>query len=554
MNSPKARSEVRLRRGPRRSSSQGSAVKGSCTSLPRSIEALDLVSSSPVHALASLRFLVLSYLADLERQLTEVESPSLETWKFQGELTLEEGKQWANTALEMLEGIRADVCSHFPDFNLVGLSSMEDFVVAHLPDMPDVPTLTDMRSHLPDIQQMRTRWPDMPTLPDMDEVLSDVRLKIDDVRTRFNELDFRTPFNFIPVLSERLEHLHSHLDTMDVPSGLPVASFAPNSVLSNLMESLMKSDFVKEIIDGTPDVVGESEELIERTVIEVNDAVKRSLNGVSLIKYSDLPHAWRNNPFVTHGYRFIPLNRWPLLIMSLFSWHNEIINIHTHLIPFLVWGINLTPLYNDAFSFDTPEILFMSFALLCLLCSSVWHTMAGCAHRGSMEFCARVDYVGIGWLISASVATVVHYGFHCHPNTSRAFLGLCFSTGVAGNVLPFMKWFDKFEYRLYRIAFFLSLAFAALGPLVTMAILHSTRETLDFIAPVVPSLISYLVGLGFYASHFPERLLPEDVRKRLDMYGGSSHAIWHMFIVLAVYLHKTSMASMRNGLQCKMVS
>lgn len=74
-----------------------------------------------------------------------------------------------------------------------------------------------------------------------------------------------------------------------------------------------------------------------------------------------------------------------------------LVNIHTHLVPFLFWAINLIPLVNDSFAYDTPEFLFMTFALLCLLCSSVWHTMSGCAHRSSMEFCARVDYVGIGW-------------------------------------------------------------------------------------------------------------------------------------------------------------
>ena len=46
---------------------------------------------------------------------------------------------------------------------------------------------------------------------------------------------------------------------------------------------------------------------------------------------------------------------------------------------------------------DLPELLFMSFTLLCLLSSTIWHTMAGCADVVSMEFCAKVDYVGIGW-------------------------------------------------------------------------------------------------------------------------------------------------------------
>lgn len=59
--------------------------------------------------------------------------------------------------------------------------------------------------------------------------------------------------------------------------------------------------------------------------------------------------------------------------------------------------MNLMPPYNNTTIYDVPELLFMSFALLCLLTSTIWHTMAGCADHNSMEFCARVDYIGIGW-------------------------------------------------------------------------------------------------------------------------------------------------------------
>jgi adiponectin receptor len=65
-----------------------------------------------------------------------------------------------------------------------------------------------------------------------------------------------------------------------------------------------------------------------------------------------------------------------------------------------------------------------------------------------MEFCARVDYVGIGWLISASVGTVVYYGYQCHPKIGHAFEALCFMMGLLGNILPFMSWFNELEYRV----------------------------------------------------------------------------------------------------------
>ncbi|KAJ7908739.1 hypothetical protein B0H13DRAFT_2661866 [Mycena leptocephala] len=148
------------------------------------------------------------------------------------------------------------------------------------------------------------------------------------------------------------------------------------------------------------------------------------------------------------GCSFIPLTRWPTLARSVFTLHNESLNIHTHFVPMVLWGAAfwgvvpgfLKPLapwleVPDAWArkwvgedwarytvFGAPnppppdaaaESLFTLFALACLACSALWHTMAGCAHRGAMEACARVDYVGIGWLIATSIATVVHHGYAC---------------------------------------------------------------------------------------------------------------------------------------------
>lgn len=46
-----------------------------------------------------------------------------------------------------------------------------------------------------------------------------------------------------------------------------------------------------------------------RATTEVTRAMERSLHGAKLITYSDLPSEWKNNPFVTHGYRFVSYMR-----------------------------------------------------------------------------------------------------------------------------------------------------------------------------------------------------------------------------------------------------
>jgi len=170
--------------------------------------------------------------------------------------------------------------------------------------------------------------------------------------------------------------------------------------------------------------------------------------------------------------------------------------------------------------------------------------------------CARMDYVGIGWLISASVGTVVHYGLYCHEIPRVLFLSLCVASAVLGTIFPFMNWFNKFEYRLYRIAFFLGLALSAVAPLAYIVCMYGFWEMFFFISPVFPSLASYLIGLSFYATHFPECLFAARARTSsdhsiwswIDRLGGGSHAIWHGFIVLAISQHRNALSSLEEGI------
>lgn len=46
-------------------------------------------------------------------------------------------------------------------------------------------------------------------------------------------------------------------------------------------------------------------------------------------------------------------------------------------------------------------------------------------------------------LISASVGTVVHYGFRCNRDARFIFLVICLVSGIAGTVLPFTEWFNR---------------------------------------------------------------------------------------------------------------
>lgn len=62
-----------------------------------------------------------------------------------------------------------------------------------------------------------------------------------------------------------------------------------------------------------------------------------------------------------------------------------------------------------------------------------------------------------------------------------------------------------------------------------------------------PSITSYVTGLLFYATRFPECLLPVK-SPRLAWLGGGSHALWHIFIVLAISLHRDALPVLKDGI------
>ncbi|KZP22024.1 hypothetical protein FIBSPDRAFT_953120 [Athelia psychrophila] len=121
------------------------------------------------------------------------------------------------------------------------------------------------------------------------------------------------------------------------------------------------------------DLKRSNEDLLLPPVNEIKNAVPRSLQGTELIQYDDLPQKWRSNKYNNRGCRFIPLERWPLIVRSMLSLHNEfrkfhplslnpraiaistnhrspchnLVNVHMHLIPPIAWSAALLTLPSD---------------------------------------------------------------------------------------------------------------------------------------------------------------------------------------------------------------
>lgn len=266
-------------------------------------------------------------------------------------------------------------------------------------------------------------------------------------------------------------------------------------------------------------------------------ALDLARGGQKLIRYEHLPTLWKNNEHILSGYRFIPANDIGALAKSTFQIHNETGNIMTHLIGSLI----VIPLFwpsKDHFDEQTTpmdrmvQTIYLIAALHCLVLSACWHVMAGCSDACWFERFACVDYTGIAWLVAASVWTLVYNAFYCQPNLAMFYSFTTLLVGAVGAIVPWAAWFNDRKNKAIRITIFLAMCFTGVGPFLHAGLSHGFIKTSLFFSPILPSLASYIFGLIFYATQFPESFAPG----KFDVVG-HAHQIWHISIVVAILLH-----------------
>lgn len=292
-----------------------------------------------------------------------------------------------------------------------------------------------------------------------------------------------------------------------------------------------------------------------------------------LLEYHELPGEWQENEFILTGYRFYSSRR--ACLRSVFAVHNETCNIWTHIIGLIFFigvgfhtilfalpylsnqphtfsfssSVNSTAYINVHTGFPLEKtnivypadsavhLLFFLAAGLCLGCSATFHTFLCHSRLEIAKGAATLDYMGIAFLISASVAQVVYYGFYTASTLRTLYMTITLLIGVTGTLLPLFPWFDTKPYRPLRILLFLLQASAALFPILHMFFGRGVALTLEFTQPLGYSILCYLLGVIFYSNQLPERFGPG----RFDFLG-ASHQIWHVCVVAGIWCqHRASL-------------
>lgn len=239
-------------------------------------------------------------------------------------------------------------------------------------------------------------------------------------------------------------------------------------------------------------------------------------------------------------------------IRSLFELHNETLNVWTHILGCVFFVACLVHCASEGIEEGLPPesgrlerwplYVFIGSALICLGNSAVYH-LWGTANERWYAKLANLDYAGIVALIVGSCCPVVHFGFGpTHSQTRAMYMLGILALGVLVLVCSLSRWFDKYERT--RICLFVSLGLSGVVALLHAMIAHDfSPATTSLFLGVAQMGATYLTGVSFYATHFPEVSWP----KRFDIVG-SSHQLWHACVLLAAFFHfQTVLALWRSS-------
>ena len=311
----------------------------------------------------------------------------------------------------------------------------------------------------------------------------------------------------------------------------------------------------------------------------------KAMKSYRLVHFSELPEYMKDNQYILRYYR----SDWPLsrAFLSLFTIHNETLNIWTHLLGFLLF-LGLTIMHLDGvpklseiishlpWSISTgssgnvscsngnfsngvasliklgtsmssellpdhhsspptarwPFFVFLAGSMFCLLTSSICHLFCCHSHRLNI-FLSRLDYIGIAVMIVASFFPPIYYIFQCDHRWQITYLASITIMGLFTVLNLLSPHLSTGACRTYRAMLFVAMGLSGVIPAVhaTAVNWNESRRPVT-LAYEIAMAMSYLTGTFFYVSRIPERWKPG----WFDL-TGHSHQIFHLFVIGGALAH-----------------
>jgi adiponectin receptor len=247
-----------------------------------------------------------------------------------------------------------------------------------------------------------------------------------------------------------------------------------------------------------------------------------------LLHFSELPHWLQDNPSILTSYR-PPSYSIPASLRSIFTLHNETVNIATHLFGALLFlllplvGLELSsfrtlvslhglapPSYDPAafrltWLFASPAdaapfVPFFVGAVICLATSTLFHATSNVSPHVA-RLGNQLDYVGIACMIAGSTVSSVWFGFVCQPRLQTVYAGMILLLGLGCTVVSLDVRFRTPSWRPFRAGMFIAMGLSGAVPFFHAVRLMGWAETQGRMGAgwAIAQGAMYILGAGLYA-------------------------------------------------------
>lgn len=255
---------------------------------------------------------------------------------------------------------------------------------------------------------------------------------------------------------------------------------------------------------------------------------------MSTIRIEDLPEWYPvKNPLIKSGYRHT--GSLYNSALSLFSWHNETLNIYTHLLPgiYFLYQFCIMPVDYTCFVELLEKINYFSAAFMCIS-STIYHAFNMVDYTW-YTMTLKLDYTGI------IVVNLTHQFmdsfllFYVALNNQTLFLGsLCIEILFAIYCIIDIVYFHVIG-RIWNMSLWYPVISSV--PLTSITFVYSriwgsNKLQMASNASLGCSLMIFIAGGIFYKGKFPERFW--NSRGIFDNY--NSHVWHHIFIVISIFV------------------
>lgn len=266
-------------------------------------------------------------------------------------------------------------------------------------------------------------------------------------------------FSYRDLKSALIEKLEDCVDADDAVDSDATFFMATNTLGPPTIDGTQEEQF--QLRQPSGDILGDNMKFVTPRTLDLSEKVKSlelslansQKEGGGLVSIFFLyqwgprdenVHDCYHKFYIDYGYR--PTSTLAESFISLFQWHNETMNIWSHLIGFVCTLVAVVKFAVDLYFLDnetyTAERLllggYITCASLCLLFSTLYHWFC-CVSPEVSDSLLRIDLTGIALLIGSSYFPVSYFGFYCTPHLQVAYLGL--STVVLASALC-MPWVD----------------------------------------------------------------------------------------------------------------